>query len=176
MYKFIIPNKKLITYQVFAYGILLINLAAIFVNRAAFGHLNVGLWTVFAGLIIGGIHWYRQKKNKKRMPMGVVLFMVGIFWLLNEFYPMFFLNLFLAALYTIACRQLIVTVSREQIIYPSFPPKPIRWEQINNIVLKDDILTIDLKNNKIYQHFIEYGEDAVNEADFNDFCKKQLMA
>jgi hypothetical protein len=66
-----------------------------------------------------------------------------------------------------------VLVKSEGIIYPSFPVKEINWPELQNIILKDGILTIDFRNDKLIQQEIEEDED-VNEEDFNEFCKQQL--
>ena len=70
---------------------------------------------------------------------------------------------------------MIITVAQTGISYPSFPVKSLDWNALNNIILKDDILTIDLNNNKVYQHLIDYPEGEISEADFNEFCHQQMQ-
>jgi lysylphosphatidylglycerol synthetase-like protein (DUF2156 family) len=50
------------------------------------------------------------------------------------------------------------------------------WKDFQNVVLKDDLLTLDFTNNKILQAYLLHQQrsPAVNEAEFNDFCKRQL--
>ena len=48
------------------------------------------------------------------------------------------------------------------------------WKDISNVVLKDGILTIDLKNNKLIQSVISKESADINEREFNLFCKEQL--
>jgi hypothetical protein len=45
---------------------------------------------------------------------------------------------------------------------------------LNNAILKDGILTIDFKNNRVLQAEIEDRMNDVNEVEFNDFCRQQL--
>lgn len=48
------------------------------------------------------------------------------------------------------------------------------WEQFTNIVLKDNLLTLDFKNNKVLQ--LEVDEKAaVDEDTFNDFCAGKII-
>lgn len=48
------------------------------------------------------------------------------------------------------------------------------WNQFNNIILKDNLLTLDFKNNQLLQ--LEPDSTAtINEQAFNDFCKKYLL-
>jgi hypothetical protein len=52
--------------------------------------------------------------------------------------------------------------------------KHYEWNFINNIILKDGLLTIDYKNNKIFQKEIEEEVSPVLEEEFNEFCRLQL--
>ena len=52
--------------------------------------------------------------------------------------------------------------------------KNYSWNQFNNIILKDNLLTLDFKNNLLLQ--LEPDTTATtNEQSFNDFCKKYLF-
>ena len=49
------------------------------------------------------------------------------------------------------------------------------WSQFNNIILKDNLLTLDFKNNQLLQ--LEPDSTAsINEQRFNDFCESFLSA
>lgn len=50
----------------------------------------------------------------------------------------------------------------------------ISWVQLQNVVLKDNLLTIDFKTNKILQVEIKEDNPAVDELEFNQFCNQQL--
>lgn len=80
----------------------------------------------------------------------------------------------LAIFYFIAKKKFIVTVQEDLIRYPSFPEKNISWNDITGIVLKDGLLTIDFKNNKLIQQYVDES-DLVNEGKFNEFCKNILL-
>ena len=51
--------------------------------------------------------------------------------------------------------------------------RTIEWKELNNVILKDGILTIDLKNNKVFQNEIM---SPTSEMDFNEFCDAQQQA
>lgn len=84
--------------------------------------------------------------------------------------------LVLSLLYAVSVRRLIARVNATEVVYPSFPPKQLAWSDLNNIILKDGILTIDRKNNKIAQAEVINGENDydVDEKEFNDFCQVHL--
>ncbi len=74
-----------------------------------------------------------------------------------------------------ATRKLSVWFYNRQnkITHPWFI-RPLLWNDLNNAILKDGILTIDFKNNKIIQQQIDELSASINEKEFNDFCKQQL--
>jgi hypothetical protein len=50
------------------------------------------------------------------------------------------------------------------------------WSAMQNVVLKDNLLTIDFKTNKIIQVEIIEGGRTVDEAEFNRFCNERLSS
>jgi len=64
----------------------------------------------------------------------------------------------------------------ESIVYNSFPEKKYDWSEVTNVVLKDAILTIDFKNNKLIQKEVNDHVSAQDEKDFNGFCMRRLQA
>lgn len=45
-----------------------------------------------------------------------------------------------------------------------------QWNEFSNVVLKDSLLTLDFKNNKLLQLSIEETSSLIDEKAFNDFC------
>lgn len=115
------------------------------------------------------------KKGKKLLPVGILMLAYGVFWVRYGINWAFAANFILWALYTISRRSLLIDINTENVVYPSFPKKKIQWAELNNVILKDDVLTIDCKNNKIYQHYIQNSEKTADEQEFNGFCRKQFM-
>lgn len=64
--------------------------------------------------------------------------------------------------------------SNEGVTFNTFPFKHYNWDAVKNVVLKDDIITIDFNNNKIIQREIEPAELTEEENEFNVFCNQQL--
>ena len=58
-------------------------------------------------------------------------------------------------------------------------PKIIHWEDLNNVVLKDGILTLDFQSNKVLQfetdELDDEDEEEVTEEEFNAFCQLCLL-
>ena len=68
-------------------------------------------------------------------------------------------HIILLALDTIARRSLRVNFNADNIEYPSFPKKNIKWDELENVVLKDGLLTMDFKNNKLTQDEIKLSNE-----------------
>ena len=60
-------------------------------------------------------------------------------------------------------------------ILRSWGAKSFDWSEISQVVIRDGLLTIDLRNNVLYQLELRNEESSIpNEALFNQFCQAQL--
>jgi hypothetical protein len=74
-------------------------------------------------------------------------------------------------------KQYEITFSPQAVIINASPQKIVEWPSLNNLVIKDELLTIDYRNNTILQaEIIPALSNIGNEAEFNDFCRLQLTA
>jgi hypothetical protein len=115
---------------------------------------------------------YYFKDEKKRFTAA--FFLLSLAWLKAGFWVGSVLNILFSFLNLIALQKPIVSVSERQVIYPSFPKKKIDWQELSNLILKDGLLTIDFKNNRIIQQQITDISSTIDEKEFNDFCRQQL--
>jgi hypothetical protein len=60
------------------------------------------------------------------------------------------------------------------IVINTFPKKHIPWITIQNALIKDDVITLDFKNNKIIQKDINEPVSESVTKEFNDFCAQQI--
>jgi hypothetical protein len=58
-------------------------------------------------------------------------------------------------------------------IKKSFSNKTYGWQNFSNVVLKDNLLTIDFTNNKVLQLELDKLTD-VDEKQFNDYCAQKI--
>ena len=67
-----------------------------------------------------------------------------------------------------------IGVDEDGLTFNTLFNKHIAWADIQNMVLKDDIITIDQKNNKLFQKETDnaVADDTVKE--FNDFCSMHI--
>ena len=133
----------------------------------AIASLTLVLITLFISLAI-------PKHSRREYFSLLAYFTSGIFWTYQGYWWISLIMLALVMLYYIAKRILRVSILENEIIYPTWPERKISWKELNNIILKDSILTIDFKNNKIIQQSVDEQKTTVNEKEFNEFCKQQL--
>lgn len=69
-----------------------------------------------------------------------------------------------------------VAFDDEEIVFNTLPKKRYSWQDLTNVVLKDGILTVDFRNNKLFQKEIESHTSAKEEQEFNEFCLSRLNA
>jgi len=113
----------------------------------------------------------------KRVPyFRIALAAAAIGWLIEPLS-----NYWMGALYAIAAlieRQVKfpaeIGVEDKGITFNSLPAKSYTWHEIDNMLLKDDIITIEFKNNKIYQKETEADVSAALENEFNAYCSAKL--
>lgn len=178
-YHFVLPNARVLIYQVFAYGIIFLNMLGQLLMDYQRNSPNLKVSVLVCALLFALFIFrdiYLLRKKNALQSLGLVILILGFRWYQYALGWGFAINVLLWFLYLVSRRPLVIAVTAEVIRYPSFPVKKIAWNEVSNLVLKADILTIDLKNNKIYQHFIKDADQIVSEEIFNEFCRKQLNA
>jgi hypothetical protein len=67
--------------------------------------------------------------------------------------------------------------SDSEIVFSGMMEKKASWAELSNVVLKDGIISIDFKNNKLIQKETDDGDDEdddASEEEFNQYCKERL--
>ena len=173
----ILKNVNLRRYHLLAWLLGALNLVILFILSFTITyHYHPGLiYFILAVVLIlltaARVSKFNLRKNKTNIA-SIYVFIV-LPWLSWGLYWAAALNVVFCILYIYSVRKFEVIVTGDEIIYPSFPKKKIRWNELQNIILKDGILTIDFKNNKIIQNETE-EDTGVDEKKFNEFCRGQL--
>ncbi len=70
----------------------------------------------------------------------------------------------------------LIIVSISSVILPGLTSERIvEWSELANVIKRDDLLTLDFKNNRLMQVQI-INTDDIPENEFNQFCRQQLAA
>lgn len=173
-YRLLLKNDKKQTYHRVAMLILLLHF--IFFNYYL---LKGGTWwTVVAGAVITtlflAIGIVNRNGRRIYVPNAIAFALLAMLWALMPVYWMAALMALVAVLDWLAAQPIAVLVSKENIVFTAFPRRTIQWQQLNNVMLKDRILTIDFKNDKLIQGEVGAESYSVTEAEFNNFCRSCL--
>lgn len=125
----------------------LLLVAAVFISRLALRFKPFTL-LIFAALIL--------LLATHSIIFAVVLLLIG--WLVQKLY-----------------KQPIVIVNVDGVTLKRMLDSPLYpWADFNNIILKDNLLTLDFKNNHLLQLNLEASASPVEESSFNTFCSQQM--
>lgn len=64
--------------------------------------------------------------------------------------------------------------TKEKIVRNSLPKKIYEWVEIENVIIRDGLFTMDLRNNKIIQKELDEPVSKEMENEFNEYCKEML--
>ncbi len=190
-YKFIIKDKKFEGYRKIAALLFLINAVTFIVLalRATIFSAKLILFTS-AFLLLGYAVYNWKYKQKKEKSYIFFYLLIAIAWMVNT--PFWYFGIVFLLLLFLQLRvenDFSISLSVEQVIISGFVRKEHLWTDFNNIILKDDLLTLDFTNNKILQVQPDWTESetapgkragtgaedyTVLEKEFNDFCRQQL--
>ncbi|HXR84944.1 MAG TPA: hypothetical protein VN722_11575 [Hanamia sp.] len=170
-----LQNEKIKSYRSIAFIILLLNLAVfiflLFYDQyryeAASAILLIGVY-IFMRL------YFIRKYNQGNYLDQVMLFVLAGCWLGLGNYFIVASLVILGILYHLALQKLQFVFTKEKIVKLSFPVKEFEWNMMNNVILKDHILTLDFKDNRLIQAEIERSQN-INEQQFNLFAQSQLQ-
>jgi hypothetical protein len=136
--------------------------------------LNILLMLVIVFVIVSAL--INQNKKENIVTFKWALYASAFLWLLYPLHIVFIaISFIVAALleWQIKFPQ-EVGFSKEAITFNTFPFKNYTWQQLKNVMLKDNMLTLDFANNKIIQKETETDVLRETETEFNEFCKQQI--
>ncbi len=171
-YTIILPNEKAATYRA-------VTLIIACINLFAFGYLYIkssnekeGVAACIGAILVAFalIQYTFVLSKKQTLYLNIAFVCAGIIWLYIGLYLIGLLVVFFSFFGFFTTKPFKILFSERGILYPSFPSVQIEWKEVGQVILKDNILTIDLKNNKLYQFVVSENDNNINESDFNLFC------
>ena len=173
-----LKNAKLKSYHLIAWLLVFLNIAALYIVSFQTPGTYGDRFGITGTLLLALLFLFVRRTDKFNFPdrkkaLLTINFLVLFFWIRWGLYAPAAAIIVFEFLYLYSVRKFEVQVEKENIIYPSFPKRTILWNELQNIILKDGILTIDFRNNKVIQQELQ-EDDIVNEKDFNEFCRQQL--
>jgi hypothetical protein len=167
-------NRKLID----TFSLLLILASSLLFLGQYFIASDKPLILLIGALVLMGIssfNAYQSIKLQQPVHYNFLLLMAALVWFTMPFYPWLgALFLVLGLIEKQAKKNLEIGFHYNQIVFNSFPRKQYAWKDFSNIVLKDNLLTLDFANNKLFQRETIDEEGDAEEEEFNAYCSKQL--
>ncbi len=170
----VLKNEKERSYRTITLFLFVLNFISILyltylTNFTRWGSLIIACAT----LLVVFSTYYFKNKNQTKTFIGA-FFLFSLAWINSDYWIVSILNVLFMLLNTAVLQTPIVNINEEEVIYPSFPKRKFSWKDLNNLILKDGLLTIDFKNNKLIQQSVAETSSTINEKEFNEFCKQQL--
>jgi lysylphosphatidylglycerol synthetase-like protein (DUF2156 family) len=160
-----------ILFFVFAYG------SSFFEGGTGWGSY---LMLLAAGLLLGGVIINAIRRRRKRqVRYRYLLLVAGIGWIAITSVPWVAAFFFLLAFLEYQTkRPLEIGFDKDRVVINTLIRQRHDWTVFNNIILKDGLLTLDFKSNRLMQKEVaeDDDEDDADEDEFNAYCRERLAA
>jgi hypothetical protein len=170
-------QKAFNTFFWFLYFLHLIVASVIVVNTKVAFYKNIALASFVVLLLLTSI-FYIFKNKVKLYSFQLVLFAVMVLsWpLQSAWLPFVAVTVIIIFALRVLKTKSTATFTAENVqIKRSLFTKQYPWAVLENVVLKDNLLSVDLKNNHLIQLELAAESTSTNEAAFNQFCRQQLQ-
>jgi hypothetical protein len=155
---------------------LLITVAIFIANTVLYpGKHNIRPMIACLLIIAWLIFCYTQERRGVQPYFRFALFIAAVGWLSYD------KGIWLSLVYLIAAvlERFVkfpeeIAFDETEVVMNSFPKKRYQWSELNNVVLKDGLLTIDFKNNKLIQRIVDSEVDLKVEGEFNQWVSKLI--
>ena len=179
-YEIEIPNTRVKPYQLITFLIAAANALAFsfyFINTTAgaqyYRVIQVGFFIAIAGLALFIVN--RFTRCLRSFIVEISLIISAACWLLTQNYFLGLMLLLFAVMGLMTKKKPVIGFSKTGIHYPSFPSNTFTWAEVDWVLLKDGILSIELKDNRLMQFTLDKNiSDAVNESEFNNYCDARV--
>jgi hypothetical protein len=180
-YSFTLKDNNQKAYYLFTWFLFFLHVAAAaFTLNSADNKVKLSTYILLGFYAVSGIIYFFYRKHASATATFSLLLalLYGHFW---------FKQVGIIAMIVFAAVYIIVTIvkgKRTTVLFSDegiqltrvFKTAVFLWTEMDNVILKDNLLTIDFKTNKIIQVEIAEQSTAVDEMAFNLFCKMHVIA
>ena len=130
---------------------------------------------LFIAVLIARNLYLLRTNNHEKIAYNRALFFAAIVWTVMPYFQwLVFVFGFLGLFEFHAKFPLEIGFTEKQIVFNSLIKKRYTWQDFNNVVLKDNVLTLDFKSNKLFQKETIDEDGEADEDEFNSFCAQCL--
>ncbi|ULQ57816.1 hypothetical protein KJS94_06345 [Flavihumibacter rivuli] len=125
--------------------------------------------------VLIAINLFNQYRNGKKVQYKYIFLLIGLTWVSMPYYPWIsVLFILLGLVETQAKKDLEIGFADDRIVFNTLPRKTYQWSDLNNVVLRGNLLTLDFTNNRLFQRETVDEEGDADEDEFNHYCEEQL--
>jgi Ca2+/Na+ antiporter len=174
-FELILKNYKIKSYRLIALLIVFFNLAVYIFLLFSDSHFYNAAASLFLVSAYCLYRFYLAKKTKTRFFMDEFsFFILAGSWVALHNYFIAAGCIFMGVLYYFSLQKFQFVFDNNSIKKLNFPKTEYAWNKFANVLLRDNILTLDFNNNKLIQVEIE-DEENIDETEFNAFAQQQLL-
>ncbi len=180
-YSFTLKDNNQKAYKLFTWFLFFLHIAAaMFVLNTTDNKVRISMYILLGFYAVLSTLYYFYRKHSKALETFslVMALLYAHFW---------FQNAGVMAVIIFAAAYIIVSMVKGKSTSVLFTNEGVHltrvfktvifpWAAMENVILKDNLLTIDFKTNKIIQVEIVEGSKMVDETEFNQFCNMQMHA
>jgi hypothetical protein len=178
VYQYVVTLKNNSHKYINNFSLLLLVISTLLFAREQYFSPNIKISYLFGALAIVCIvarNIYLHKKTAAAAYYNGALFVAAIGWVTMPYLNWLFIPFALMGLFERQAKKpLEVGFADAEIAINTLIRRRYKWSDFNNIVLKDDLLTLDFTNNRLLQRETVDEEGDAEEDEFNNYCREQL--
>lgn len=95
-------------------------------------------------------------------------------WAIQQQYFFAGVILFFGLFEYVVNRDTACIINEEGVRIKAIPLRRYKWAQLENVMIRDGIFTVDRKDNHIFQVDVSNEQLSFSEEEFNSYCREQL--
>jgi amino acid transporter len=145
-------------------------------EQSRIGNFNYFITWMAILLLAGTLLNLRLARKKKQPRYRILLLIAAVGWLAMPVMPWLGALFFLLAFLEYQARHpLEIGFSPDRIVLNTLVRRKFGWSAFNNVMLKDGLLTLDFKSNRLLQKVVDDDEEGeADEDEFNAYCRDML--
>src|SRR5258708_26802290 len=157
-------------------GLCILSAAAFLFQQINSGNFSVYLSIAFVIVLTGIAYNFIASRIEKQVFYKSSLLLAGIFWIGMPYLKWLSILFFMLAFLEYQAKYpLEIGFSKDAVVVNTLFKKKYTWSDFNNIAFKDDLLTLDFKNNKLFQkEVLDDDEPDADEDEFSEYCRRRL--
>ncbi len=173
-FRITLKNNKVRSYYIISALIAILHIAVFSFLLFSEKYFYDAVVSLFLLLLYLGMRFYMTRKSNGRFYIDQLTYLIlAGSWLVMRNYELVAICIVLGILYHFSVQKIQFLFTNKCIRKTNFPAITYSWETVDNVVLRDNILTIDFSDNRMIQCEID-DDNNINEREFNIFVKEQL--